>query len=62
MHGFVQRLEGKQGRFRGNLFGKRVDFTGQTVISLDPNLKVIEVAVPMLMEMVLTYPGKHFML
>ena len=26
--GFVQRLKGKQGRFRGNLSGKRVDFTG----------------------------------
>ena len=30
---FCQRLKGKQGRFRGNLSGKRVDFSGRTVIS-----------------------------
>lgn len=42
--GFVQRLKGKQGRFRGNLSGKRVDFTGRTVISPDPNLKITEVS------------------
>lgn len=30
--GFAQRLKGKQGRFRGNLSGKRVDFSGRTVI------------------------------
>lgn len=30
LRGFVQRLKGKQGRFRGNLSGKRVDFTGRT--------------------------------
>jgi DNA-directed RNA polymerase III subunit RPC1 len=41
--GFVQRLKGKQGRFRGNLSGKRVDFSGRTVISPDPNLAVDEV-------------------
>ena len=41
--GFVQRLKGKQGRFRGNLSGKRVDFSGRTVISPDPNLRVDEV-------------------
>ena len=33
---FAQRLKGKQGRFRGNLSGKRVDFSGRTVISPDP--------------------------
>lgn len=43
MRGFVQRLKGKQGRFRGNLSGKRVEFTGRTVISPDPNLKITEV-------------------
>ena len=41
--GFVQRLKGKQGRFRGNLSGKRVEYTGRTVISPDPNLKISEV-------------------
>lgn len=43
MSGFVQRLKGKQGRFRSNLSGKRVEFTGRTVISPDPNLKITEV-------------------
>ena len=41
--GFVQRLKGKQGRFRGNLSGKRVDFSGRTVISPDPNLRIDQV-------------------
>ncbi|XP_048503116.1 DNA-directed RNA polymerase III subunit 1 isoform X2 [Beta vulgaris subsp. vulgaris] len=54
--GFVQRLKGKHGRFRGHLSGKRVEFTGRTVISPDPNLKITEVAVPLLMATVLTYP------
>lgn len=45
LRGFVQRLKGKQGRFRGNLSGKRVDFSGRTVISPDPNLKITEVPV-----------------
>ena len=42
--GFVQRLKGKQGRFRGNLSGKRVDFSSRTVISPDPNLRINEVS------------------
>lgn len=41
--GFVQKLKGKAGRFRGNLSGKRVEYTGRTVISPDPNLKITEV-------------------
>ena len=43
LRGFVQRLKGKQGRFRGNLSGKRVDFSGRTVISPDPNLRIDQV-------------------
>ncbi|KAJ4971175.1 hypothetical protein NE237_004274 [Protea cynaroides] len=58
MRGFVQRLKGKQGRFRGNLSGKRVEYTGRTVISPDPNLKITEVAIPILMAQVLTYPER----
>ncbi|KAL4425069.1 hypothetical protein ABPG77_010383 [Micractinium sp. CCAP 211/92] len=58
MRGFVQRLKGKSGRFRGNLSGKRVDFSGRTVISPDPNLRVDEVCVPQLMALVLTYPER----
>lgn len=45
MRGFCQRLKGKQGRFRGNLSGKRVDFSGRTVISPDPNLAIDEVPI-----------------
>ncbi len=58
MRGFCQRLKGKQGRFRGNLSGKRVDFSGRTVISPDPNLAVNQVAVPMLVAKNLTYPER----
>lgn len=58
LRGFVQRLKGKQGRFRGNLSGKRVDFTGRTVISPDPNVRIDEVVVPMHMAVVLTYPER----
>ncbi|EXJ88840.1 DNA-directed RNA polymerase III subunit RPC1 [Capronia epimyces CBS 606.96] len=56
IRGFVQRLKGKQGRFRGNLSGKRVDFSGRTVISPDPNLRIDEVAVPELVAKNMTYP------
>ncbi|KYO27634.1 DNA-directed RNA polymerase III subunit RPC1 [Alligator mississippiensis] len=56
--GFVQRLKGKQGRFRGNLSGKRVDFSGRTVISPDPNLRIDEVAVPVHVAKILTFPEK----
>ena len=58
IRGFCQRLKGKQGRFRGNLSGKRVDFSGRTVISPDPNLGINEVAVPELVAKNLTYPEK----
>lgn len=56
--GFIQRLKGKQGRFRGNLSGKRVEYTGRTVISPDPNLKITEVAIPIQMARILTYPER----
>ncbi|CCD23823.1 DNA-directed RNA polymerase III core subunit RPO31 NDAI_0C01620 [Naumovozyma dairenensis CBS 421] len=58
IRGFCQRLKGKQGRFRGNLSGKRVDFSGRTVISPDPNLSIDEVAVPDRVAKVLTFPEK----
>lgn len=56
IRGLAQRLKGKQGRFRGNLSGKRVDFSGRTVISPDPNLRIDEVAVPLLVAKNMTYP------
>ncbi|XP_022755690.1 DNA-directed RNA polymerase III subunit 1 isoform X3 [Durio zibethinus] len=58
LSGFVQRIKGKQGRFRGNLSGKRVEYTGRTVISPDPNLKITEVAIPIHMARILTYPER----
>lgn len=58
MRGFCQRLKGKGGRFRQNLSGKRVDFSGRTVIGPDPNLGIDEVAVPQRVATNLTYPEK----
>ena len=55
-----QRLKGKHGRFRGNLSGKRVDFSGRTVISPDPNLRIDQVAVPIHIAKVMTYPEKVY--
>ena len=50
------RLKGKEGRFRGNLSGKRVNYTGRTVISPDPNVEVFEVVVPEFIAKRLTFP------
>ena len=58
MRGLCQRLKGKQGRFRGNLSGKRVDFSARTVISPDPNLRVDQVGVPVRVAKIMTYPGE----
>ncbi|MET1101514.1 MAG: DNA-directed RNA polymerase subunit A' [Pyrodictiaceae archaeon] len=46
LKGLVQRLKGKEGRFRGNLSGKRVDYSARTVISPDPYISINEVGVP----------------
>ncbi len=56
IRGLCQRLKGKMGRFRGNLSGKRVDFSARTVISPDPNLRIDQVAVPVYVAKTLTYP------
>lgn len=40
------RLKGKAGQLRGNLMGKRVDFSARTVITGDPNLDLNQVGVP----------------
>src|SRR3989337_2069734 len=53
-----QRLKGKEGRFRSNLSGKRVDFSARTVISPDPNLDINEVGVPADVAMRLSVPEK----
>jgi DNA-directed RNA polymerase II subunit RPB1 len=51
-----QRLKGKEGRVRGNLMGKRVDFSARTVISGDPNLALDELGVPWSVALALTVP------
>ena len=58
VRGLCQRLKGKQGRFRGNLSGKRVDFSARTVISPDPNLGVATVGVPRQVAQIMTYPAR----
>jgi DNA-directed RNA polymerase II subunit RPB1 len=52
------RLKGKEGRLRGNLMGKRVDFSARTVITGDPNLELDEVGVPRTIAMNLTFPER----
>eukprot|EP00604_Paraphysomonas_vestita_P003644 CAMPEP_0174819944 /NCGR_PEP_ID=MMETSP1107-20130205/3430_1 /TAXON_ID=36770 /ORGANISM="Paraphysomonas vestita, Strain GFlagA" /LENGTH=1498 /DNA_ID=CAMNT_0016034309 /DNA_START=708 /DNA_END=5204 /DNA_ORIENTATION=- len=51
-----QRLKGKEGRLRGNLMGKRVDYSARTVITADPNLSIDQVGVPRSVAMKLTVP------
>jgi len=52
----AQRLKGKEGRFRYNLSGKRVNFSARTVISPDPMIDLNEVGVPMRIAQELTIP------
>jgi len=52
----TQRLKGKEGRFRSNLSGKRVNFCARSVISPDPYLSVNEVGVPTKIAKELTVP------
>jgi len=52
----TQREKGKEGRMRCNIQGKRVDFSGRTVISVDPNIKIDQWGVPIEIAMNLTYP------
>lgn len=51
-----ERLNGKSGRVRGNLMGKRVDFSARSVITPDPNLSIQELGVPMKIAMNITRP------
>jgi len=51
-----QRLKAKEGRIRGNLMGKRVDFSARTVITPDPNLRIDEVGIPRSIAQNLTFP------
>jgi DNA-directed RNA polymerase subunit beta' len=49
-------LKGKQGRFRQNLLGKRVDYSGRSVIVVGPELKLSEVGIPKKMALELFKP------
>lgn len=52
----ASRLKGKEGRVRGNLMGKRVDFSARTVVTGDPTIDVDELRVPLKIAMTLTFP------
>jgi len=52
----ASRLKGKEGRIRGNLMGKRVDYSARTVITSDPFIGLNEVGVPIKIAMILTFP------
>ena len=49
-------LKGKQGRFRQNLLGKRVDYSGRSVIVVGPTLKLHQCGLPKLMALELFKP------
>ena len=53
-----ERHKGKQGRVRGNLMGKRVDFSARSVITPDPELSISELGVPMKIAKNITKPVK----
>jgi len=54
----AQRLKSKDGRFRHNLTGKRVNYCSRTVVSPDPNISLNDVGVPQIIAKELTVPTK----
>jgi DNA-directed RNA polymerase II subunit RPB1 len=56
LRSLYERLKSKEGRIRGNLMGKRVDFSARTVITPDPNISIDEIGVPIKIAMNLTFP------
>jgi len=55
-------LKGKQGRFRQNLLGKRVDYSGRTVITTGPNLRLHQCGLPKKMALELFKPFIYYRL
>jgi DNA-directed RNA polymerase II subunit RPB1 len=53
---FTEKIVSKHGRIRGNLMGKRVDFSARSVITPDPSLDIDELGMPIEMAMKLTIP------
>lgn len=56
LRSLADMLKGKQGRFRQNLLGKRVDYSGRSVIVVGPNLKLDECGIPKKMALELYKP------
>ena len=54
----MDRLNSKNGRIRGNLMGKRVDYSARSVITGDPNLSIRQLGVPLKIAMNITKPVK----
>ena len=54
----MSRLKGKEGRIRGTLMGKRVDFSARSVISPDPTIDMDEIGVPFKVAQTLTIPER----
>lgn len=54
--GIKQKLEKKEGMFRMNVMGKRVNFAARSVISPDPNIETSEIGIPLVFAKKLTYP------
>ena len=54
----TSRIKSKEGRFRHNLAGKRVNYAARTVISPDPKLRFNEVGIPKMVAMELTIPER----
>ena len=63
-----ERLNGKTGRVRGNLMGKRVDYSARSVITPDPNISIRELGIPLKIAKNITKPvvvnskNKNFLL
>ena len=56
IHIFSSMVKGKQGRFRQNLLGKRVDYSGRSVIVVGPSLKMYQCGIPKEMALELFKP------
>ncbi len=56
LRSLADSLKGKQGRFRQNLLGKRVDYSGRSVIVVGPNLQLHQVGIPKKMGLELFKP------
>ena len=54
----TERIKSKEGRFRNNLAGKRVNYAARTVVSPDPRIEFNEVGVPKEVAMILTIPER----